>query len=216
MVRRDPPDTCPSARGPATTILRAGSVLWRVHSGRWKPTAWNDTPYANRKQHGRFDSPTDAYWALYAANDERTTFAEALLRGDTVTGATRSLPHKAIEGVVLSQVHVRSDLTIVSLVGGTHLSRVGQDAWLTSCDENDYAITQRYASSIRDWAPDDVAGMVWVSKRDNTRRAYVLFSDRVSAGELEDGASRPLDDPSDPYAKLMLARLSVSLEDLVP
>jgi len=50
----------------------------------------------------------------------------------------------------------------------------------------------------------------------DTRRAFVLFSDRIPAGALAGGPQRALDDPDDAYAKVMLARLSVALEDPLP
>jgi hypothetical protein len=212
MVRRDPPDDCPSPLGPVRHALHADITLWRVHTSRYAPSGFK--PAAARRS-GRFDATDGDYGVLYLADDERTTLAEAFVRGDAVTGSVRVVPRKRIQDTRLSPVIVRRDLSLVSLIGGPALGRIGQDAWLTSCDEDDYDVTQRYARAIRRWAPS-AAGLVWLSKRDNLHRAYVLFSDRVPADALEDGAGRALDDLGDPYAKVMLARLSVDLEDPVP
>lgn len=212
MVRRDPPDDCPSPLGPARRVLHAGTTLWRVHASRYAPSGFKPAAVPGS---GRFDATDGDYGVLYAADDERTTFAEAFVRGDAVTGSVRIVTRKRIEDTRISPVIVRQGLPLVSLIGGPALGRLGQDAWLTSCDEDDYDVTQRYARAIRRWAPW-ASGLVWLSKRDNLHRAYVLFSDRVPPDALEDGAGRALDDSGDPYAKVMLARLSVNLEDVVP
>lgn len=215
MVRRLPPDDCPSDAGPIRLHLPPGKVLLRVHSERFGADSFNLTVITAKREPGRFDSADGDYGVLYAADGERTAMAEAFLRGEPVSGPTRILPRRRLAGVLLSEVMVRQQLSLVSLIGGAALGRVGQDAWLTSCDEDDFDVTRQYAKAIRRWAPW-AQGLAWHSKRDNTGRSLVLFSDRLDAGDLEAGASRRLDDPLDPFAKVLLARLSVALEDPVP
>jgi RES domain len=169
-----------------------------------------------KREPGRFDSIAGDFGYLYAAETELTVFAEVFLRGDTVTSpSTRVVPRRRLDGLRLSRLIVERPLSLVSLVGGEHLSRVVQDAWLTSCDEADYGITERYGRSIREWAPR-ASGLTWLSKRDNAHRAYVLFDDRITGGSVTGRLERNLDAPGDPYPVTMLARLSVSLEDPLP
>lgn len=95
---------------------------------------------------------------------------------------------------MLSRLRLDAELVLVDLRGAVGLGRVGQDAWLSACDEVDDPITQRWATALRQWAPG-AAGLVWMSKRDNLHEAAVLFSDRVPTGALAGEVVRRLDSP---------------------
>lgn len=165
--------------------LPAGSVLYRVHSRDIDPDQFN--PYsAPPPREGRFGAPSGEYTHLYAGSDEDTAVVEALLRHVplSTTGPLR-LAFAYVSGKDLTEVTLRRDLALVQL-HGAGLTPLGQDAWLTSCDSEDYAYTRRWALAIRGWAPW-AAGFVWRSRRDNDRFSYVFFEDRVASGTLEQG-----------------------------
>ena len=216
MPRREPPTTCPSSLGPLREELPVGRVLWRIHSERYAPVEFNPVPAARKREPGRFDSADGSYASLYAGETRLTAFAEVFLRGETVLASSvRSVPRKKIEGLRLSKLTTGASISFVSLVGAEALGRLGQDSWLTSCDEIDYPITQRYAQSIRQWAPW-AQGLVWLAKRDNAHLAYVLFNPPAAAGAIAGKVDRPLDGPGEAFTTNMLARLTVALANPSP
>lgn len=141
---------------------------------------------------GRFDATeADPYAYLYAGIDDECAVCEALLRDVPLESGSRFLPRAAFSGRSLSRLVVSSDVTLVSLRDGEDLARMGQgDTWLVSCPSSEYGFTRRWAHAIRSWSPT-AEGIVWRSRRDPSRDAYVFFADRVSA-ELLDDTSDPL------------------------
>lgn len=196
-----PPADCPSPSGPAITRLPAGSTWWRIHGDDQEGSAFRiagavdkrDDPIRHGNE-GRFDCQNGEYGYLYLAETKRAAIAEAFLRGSVVSDpASRFLRRATLRDRVLSQVKFTTDLVVVDL-RGVGLGRVGQDAWLTSCDETDYVVTQEWATALRRWAPTAM-GLAWLSKRDNDHRSLILFSDRMPDGVLDSKVTRRLDDP---------------------
>lgn len=196
-----PPHDCPSPDGPLTRVLPAGTVWWRIH-GSSPVLSFRDTgaeaKQADPRTHGRegrFDCQAGEYAYLYAGATKKVTIAEAFLRGAaTMDPAARFVRRPRLDDRVLSRIELMQDLSLVDLCGADGLARIGQDAWLTACDDVHYPITQQWAAAIRRWAPK-VAGIVWISKRDNVREAAVLFADGVPAGALSGRDVRKLDSP---------------------
>lgn len=190
MPAKPPPAGCPGT--PVMERLAAGSQLWRVHTDRYEPVGFNPTARPSVESGGRFDALDGSYSYLYAAADEAGAFAEAFVRNlDYDAVGPRLLPAAAVAGRVVSQLEVRHDLALVSL-HGADLQQLGQDEWLTSCDESGYPLTRRWAAAVRAWAPT-AAGFVWRAKRDQDRFAYVLFGDRTPTAALYGSRSEPLD-----------------------
>jgi hypothetical protein len=75
-------------------------------------------------------------------------------------------------------------MQIVSLRSAADLGAVAQDPWLTTCDPRDYAQSRHWAHWIRSHAPT-AAGCVWMSRREPTQQAFVLFGDRVAADAVK-------------------------------
>jgi hypothetical protein len=96
----------------------------------------------------------------------------------------------AIADRVLSRLTLSADISLISLCDGSDLARIGQgDTWLVSCPAEEYGFTRRWAHALRRWAPQ-AEGIVWPSRRDLSKRIYVLFEDRFSAAlEVEDTLS---------------------------
>jgi hypothetical protein len=202
MSRTPPPADCPSPDGPRIRVVPAGSVWWRIHGDASAPLAFRDTGARAKRadptthgEEGRFDCQSGEYGYLYVGETKKSTIAEALLRGPVVRDPTaRFLRRAKLAGRVLSRIELAADLPLVDLCGAASLGRLGQDAWLTACDEIDYPVTQAWATALRRWGPK-AAGFVWMSKRDNVHQAAVLFSDRVPTGALAGVVVRPLESP---------------------
>lgn len=169
-------------------LLREGTRLSRVHSRQFGAGQFNPTLADPHWGGGRFDATAeDPYGYLYAGSDDECAVCEALLRDLPLDPhAGRLLPRAAITGRVLSRLVLSTDVQLVGLCDGKDLARLGQgDTWLTSCPSSEYGYTRRWARAIRQWAPQ-ARGLVWPSRRDPSKRAYVFFEDRFSAGLEED------------------------------
>lgn len=196
-----PPADYPTPSGPKLNQLPAGSVWWRIHAHDHPGSAFRFVGASAKREdpvlhgnEGRFDSQDGEYGYLYLAQTKRAAIAEAFLRGPILADpASRFLRRAKLRGRVLSRVELVSDLTVVDL-RGTGLGLIGQDAWLSSCDEVDYSVTQEWATALRRWAPT-TAGLVWRSKRDNNHESMVLFSDRTPPDVLGTRVTRRLDSP---------------------
>ncbi|MGO4120704.1 RES family NAD+ phosphorylase [Arthrobacter sp. YAF16] len=157
--------------------LPAGSSIYRVASnarpvdvfnpGHGAPTRW-----------AFFGGPPVP--VLYAAQDEVAAVSETLLH---------DIPHKgglllpdAYMDKVAARLVTRRDLRLASFMG-TGLRALQVEARdLTDSDPTTYGDTVQWAAAAH---TAGFAGVVWMSKRCNTDRAYVLFGDRVDPGDLE-------------------------------
>jgi RES domain len=170
---------------PARTLLAAGTVLLRVHLTAFPPDSFNPSPSHRYYGGGRFDATDDdRYPYLYAGESVGVAIAETLLRDLPFDNTgIRQLPVPKIRGRRISAVRTTADLEMVSLRSAADLGAVAQDPWLTTCDPGDYAQSRHWAHWIRSQAPS-AAGYVWMSRREPTQRAFVLFGDRVAANAV--------------------------------
>lgn len=202
MSATPPPAACPSPDGPKLQTLPAGTVWWRIHRAIDDPLTFRDTGAVDKRAdparygaEGRFDCQTGEYGDIYLGETRKSTIAEAFLRGPVVRNpVARFMRRSRADGRMLARLQFETDLSLVDLRGAAGLGRIGQDAWLTACDEPDYPITQQWATAIRRWAPD-AAGLMWMSKRDNIHMAAILFADRVTSGSISARPARALDAP---------------------
>lgn len=202
MAKTPPPRDCPSPDGPEIKVFATGTAWWRIHRATDDPISFRDTGAIAKRAdptthgaEGRFDCQAGEFGYLYLGETKKSAIAEAFLRGPVVKDpAARFMRRARADARMLSRVEFTTDLPLVDLRGAAGLGRIGQDAWLSACDEPDYTITQTWATAIRRWAPD-AAGLVWMSKRDNIHLATILFADRMSPGAIAGRAVRALDDP---------------------
>ncbi len=208
---------------PRRFTLGSGVKLTRVHDRRFGAAEFNPRLADPHWGGGRFDATAqDHYGFLYAAEDNRSAVAEALLR-DLPLGPTgsRILSHSALQNRQISWIAPATDLELVSLAGGAALAAVSQDAWLTKCDAKDYGFTRRWAHRIRAWAPW-AQGFVWRSRREEASHAYVFFEDRCPLGfvEIIDTVYAPpernlLDrEPGASYVRRLLTEYNVAIHPL--
>lgn len=88
-------------------------------------------------------------------------------------------------------MRTRRDVELVE-VQGAAAEQLGQDDWLTRCDEDAYPLTRRWAAAVRAWLPPPRRdGLGWPSKRDPRQRVMVLWGEPAHAatgcGLLEPG-----------------------------
>ena len=189
----------PSFEGaPRPLLLSAGTVLTRLHHAAFDVAAFNPIVARDTLEGGRFDgTPEDPYGFLYAASDDATAVAEALLRELPIDErGGRLLQRRRLNGLRIGWLRTTRDLELVSLRSGLDLAALGQDAWLTVAPAAEYAMTRRWAAAIRTW-DTKAAGLSWRSRREPDGIAYVFFADRcpdAALAELRDGTPLPLGD----------------------
>lgn len=214
-----PPRDCPSTDGPKFATLPAGTVLWRVHTDSRDPVAFRTTGAEQKRadprthgREGRFDCQRGEYGYLYVGETRSATIAEAFLRDDVVRDPTaRLIARRPVVRAALSRIELTDQLVLVDLRGAEGLTRLGQDAWLTSSEEVDFPITQAWATAVRRWAPN-AHGMMWMAKRDNTHFAAVLFDDRGTAARIRGEVVRRFaEDRHFAYVTKVLAALNVKV-----
>lgn len=171
---------------------------------------FNPTIARSDLQGGRFDAtPDDGYAFLYAAGDDKTAVSEVLLRDiPTDDYGARLLPRARLSQLSIGWLRTTLDLAIVSLRSGQDLAAIGQDTWLTASPAVEYAMTRRWASAIRGWAPWG-CGLTWRSHREPNGFAYVFFADRCPEGSFEEVADGLPVPPGDRSLAAGPARLHV-------
>ncbi|HXP18767.1 MAG TPA: RES family NAD+ phosphorylase [Streptosporangiaceae bacterium] len=201
---------------PVQTELPAGTVLFRVHPAGFPAHAFNPRPSHRYYGGGRFDATDDdRYPYLYAGESVDVAIAETLLRDLPLDSAgVQQLPRARVRGRRVSAVTTTADLSLVSLRSAADLGAVSQDPWLTTCGPQFYAQSRHWAHWIRRHAPT-AAGYVWMSHREPTQQAFVLFGDRipdeaittVAAPQLPQGDEAEFDHPRGRRALIRRLRL---------
>ncbi|MFF5182889.1 RES family NAD+ phosphorylase [Streptomyces sp. NPDC000345] len=180
MTRQIPPSV---TMAPRTTVLPAGTRLWRCHRSNYPATGFKEAAAHTLFGGSRFDcTAEDPYPYLYATREPATALAEVLLRSmdfDPVLGS-RLVPWAQAARYTLAELVTTAELTLVSLRVEEDLAAVCQDSWLLDSEPDDYPRTRFWAQELRRQA-GQAQGLVWQSRRHRPREALVLFGDRCGA-----------------------------------
>ncbi|WP_345183976.1 RES family NAD+ phosphorylase [Microbacterium panaciterrae] len=148
---------------------RAGNVF--------NPGAGSQTRFASFASLDDLDGPQVP--TLYAAATAEAAVCESILHDVPVAGGL--LPEGSYATRVETALDLRRDLNLAMLMG-PGLRRLGATPQqLTATDADVYDQTVLWAQAAHDRGFD---GIAWMSARDNTSEAYVLFGDRVDKSDL--------------------------------
>lgn len=184
MVTRRATPNPPTPFTPQTFVLHAGSTLSRVHTNVRGPQAFNPGPRGGARFSFFGEPPVPV---LYAAETDEAAVAETLLREVPVAGG--QLTPDDYKRTVLSRVTTGRDLRLAAFFG-MGLRTLGVIATqLTDTPATNYPQTRKWAEAAHTAGFDGVA---WMSKRNNSDQAYMLFGDRVQGRDLtvESGTAR--------------------------
>jgi len=178
VVTAPPP---PDPFDPFVEDLPAGAELFRVFASARGRTATTFNPGAGAP--GRFSFFGDPVVpVLYAAQSVEAAVCETLLHDVPVSTAVQQLGRHAYRDKVAAKLRTRRPLRLAAFLG-TGLRRLGVEAaQLTDTSPVRYGQTVAWAQAAHGAGLD---GVVWMSKRCNSDRAYVLFGDRVTQDDLE-------------------------------
>lgn len=164
-------------------VLTAGSVLHRVHgsfpAGAFNPGMGGPTRFAHFTDAG--DPSAGIVPVLYAASTAEAAVCETLLHDVPLQGGR--LSRVKYHGRRETTLVLQRDVRLAKLMGAglRRLSVAPQDLTATSGDV--YAQTVLWAQAAH---AAGFEGLAWMSARENTAEAYVLFGDRVAESELQE------------------------------
>ncbi|XAS73277.1 RES family NAD+ phosphorylase [Micrococcaceae bacterium Sec5.1] len=158
--------------------MALGTILHRIHSNRFRPNQFNPGPQGAGRFHF-FGDPLVP--ALYLAETREAALAETLLH-DIPVGAPATLPRSIYANSVLAGLELKRQVRIAEFFG-LGLRALGIEATqLTDTPMDNYPQTRKWAQAAHSAGFD---GIGWMSKRDNSARAFMLFGDRFQEDHLE-------------------------------
>lgn len=174
MVRRTPPKPFE----PQEWILGANTALFRVVENRPGRSVTTFNPgIGEQTRFAFFGSP--AVPVLYAAQSEEAAVCESILH-DVPPGPGTVL-YDNFKGRVCAQLAPTRDLRLAAFMGDG-LRALGTEAkYVTATMASQYPRTVLWSQAAHEAGYD---GVVWMSHRRETDRAYVLFGDRLAPTDV--------------------------------
>jgi hypothetical protein len=172
--------------------LPKGQSLARVHPERFDATQFNPGAAGNARFSPIRNDKGDTIPTLYAGTTLDCALLETVFHDVPYTAGFKSVDKARLSGQVYSTLETHRNLTLVDLTT-VALRKLGVTRpQLIETEKDRYPQTRPWAEALHREFPD-VQGLTWVSRQDDTARAYVFFGDRIPAGVLsQKGASRDL------------------------
>jgi hypothetical protein len=167
----------PNPFRPREITLAAGTRMHRVYDNRYATLEFNPGPKGAGRFHF-FGEPTVP--VLYAAETEEAAVAETLLRNIPVAGGL--LAYGDYKSKVMAAFTSRREIRLASFLGsGLRTLRV-EARQLTDTPGESYPQTRKWAEAAHGAGYE---GIAWMSRRNNSDRAYMFFGDRLTSGDFE-------------------------------
>jgi hypothetical protein len=192
------PEPPPASGEPKTRPVPPGH-WWRIHPGSFAPEAFNASGLGNARFSPLFESaPPVPVPTMYAAATLDGAIMETLLHNVPTPseGFIYDLQADIDRGIVASQISVTVELQLVDMTS-VGLQNMGMlQSQMFETEQGDYERTRRWAAWLRREQPL-AQGLAWMSRRDNSAMAVVLFEDRIGSGVVVPGARTrlPIGDP---------------------
>ena len=121
--------------------------------------------------------------SLYAADTLEAVICETIFHDIPVTAGRKTVPRRLIQSRTHGRLQVRRDLQLVSLRGpDLRRCRISRNSLIIPSPSL-YRDTARWVEAIHHQFPD-VDGLLWTSSQCDPDTAYLLYGDRVAAGDL--------------------------------
>jgi hypothetical protein len=152
---------------------------------------------------------------LYAGTTLPCALMETVFHDVPHTAGFKSFDKNKLAGQAHSEVELAGDLQLVDL-GRVALRKLGVPRkQLIDTEKDRYPVTRKWAEAIHQQCPE-AQGLSWVSRQDDSARAFVLFGDRVADSTLQQkGESRSLIEDADAYTEVLDLAERIGLE-IVP
>ena len=119
---------------------------------------------------------------MYVGSDFTSALQESIFHDVPMT-CTKRVRNSLLDEFVYSILIPEQDLSLADLTS-SGLMKIGAPRDLTDCEPVGYAETVVWARALHQDNPA-LAGLFWVSRRNNEGRALVLFGDRIAGGMLK-------------------------------
>lgn len=162
---------------PLEFVLPAGSTMYRVF-GNTRTVAEFNPGVGSPTRFAFFGDPKVP--VLYAADTEEAAVCESILH--EVPPGPGKILYDTIEDRVSARLTPTRDLRLVSLMGDGPRVLGTEAKHVTGTMASQYHRTVRWAEAAHEASFD---GLVWMSNRRNSDRAFVLFGDKVLPGDVE-------------------------------
>ncbi len=171
---------------------RPTEPLWRVYSESFGAIGFNDTAHGYARFSPLMRTDGSVVPTLYVGTSLDVALMEIVLR-DVPTpsvGFQLMLPERGAEQRRVTELVLARQLRMIdfSAIG---LRRIGLDRGdVIDCDSSTYPDTQAlgawaYAHTLAADPIENVHGIVWTSRQDDSGQAAILFGDRLPPGTLE-------------------------------
>lgn len=187
-------------------VLPAGTTLHRVHLSRYGATQFNPGTQGNARFSPIRNAQGQPVPTLYAGATLACALMETVFHDVPFTPGFKSLDRQKLEAQMHARLHVQHELTLIDL-STIALRKLGiTRRQLIDTEKDAYPDTRRWAEAIHHQC-QTAQGLSWISRQDDSARAFVLFGDRISARSLKPiGHPTPLlDDGENQDAVLALA-----------
>jgi hypothetical protein len=140
---------------------------------------------------------------LYAAATFDAAAMESVFHDVAHAPGYKHYDKRKLQGQLHSSLQVTRDLTLADL-GSVALRKLGVPRkQLIDTEKDQYPKTRAWAQAIHA-QHQNIQGLSWISRQDDSARAVMLFGDRIPVALLQQvGASRSLLDDEQAYAQLL-------------
>jgi len=172
--------------------LPAGQLLHRVHLAQYGAVQFNPGVQGNARFSPLRDDQGRPVPTLYAGTTRDCALMETVFHDVPHTAGTKTFDKSKLSDQWHSTVAVRQGLQLADL-SSVALRRLGVTRkQLIDTEKDQYPRTREWARAIHRQCPL-AQGLSWISRQDDSARAFLLFGDRVPEGALQpQGASRSL------------------------
>ncbi|WP_226773789.1 RES family NAD+ phosphorylase, partial [Arthrobacter sp. ES1] len=161
---------------PRTIVMHRKTRMYRLHDNRFRTPEFNPGP----KGPGRFHFfGTPNVPALYTAATEAGAVAETLLRNIPVSGG--AIAYEDYESKVMAALEIKREVRLASFLGTDLRALKVAPEQLTTTPLDNYPQTRKWAEAAHSAGFD---GIAWMSRQDNSDRAYMFFGDRVTEDDF--------------------------------
>ncbi|MGP1615875.1 MAG: RES family NAD+ phosphorylase, partial [Pollutimonas bauzanensis] len=177
--------------------------LQRVHQDKYAATQFNPGVLGNARFSPIRNDRGEAIPTLYTGTTFSCALMETVFHDVPYTAGFKSFDKNKLSGQMHSKVEITLDLKVADL-GGVALRKLGVPRkQLIDTEKDQYPSTRKWAEEIHRQCPK-AQGLSWVSRQDDSARAFVLFGDRIPGDALRSqGDSRSLLDGLDAYDEVL-------------
>lgn len=187
----------------STLTWAAGTAIHRIHLERYRADQFNPGLHGN----ARFSPIRDAHGqpipTLYGGTSFDCAAMETVFHDVPFVAGFKTYDTGKLNEQQHSQLRCLQDLLLVDL-SSKALRKLGVARnRLIDTEKDQYPTTRQWAEAIHRQR-DDVQGLCWTSRQDDSERALMLFGDRVAAATLERlGQARSLMHDSAAYMQVL-------------